>query len=83
MYYSLLEKHNDGSWWYHKTTFRSAEDAYKFREAWTKWDKDGNKRLIEHEDTLPKETLWTFDFKHFYNIAGELLCTIKEGNSRV
>lgn len=78
MTYSLLERHADGSWWYHKTSFRSRKDAEAFKETWINWDKDRDKRIIETEDSLPKETLWTYDLKHFYSLNGELLYTIRK-----
>ena len=73
MYYSLLDKNEDGSWWYHRVTFTDRKRAETYFKEWTRKEK----MILEHEATLPKETLWSYDLKHFHNISGELICTLK------
>ena len=77
MYYSCLERHNNGSFWYHghKYTFESREKAEMFLKQWIPWDPEREKAIIEHEKLLPNETCCTFDFHKFEN-CGLTLCVI-------
>jgi len=78
MKYSLLEQHNDGSWWYHGNTFDTWGEADDYRRRWIWWDEKRNKQIIGHDDDLPKETLYTYDLNHFYTVGGgDPVCTIK------
>lgn len=77
MKYSLLEQHIDGSWWYHGHTFDRWYEAADFRRRWIWWDEKRNKRIIGHDDELPRETLYTCDFQKFYSIARGLVADIK------
>lgn len=78
MYYSLIERHDDGSWWYHLRTFTDKEEAEAYLKKWIWWDEGREKMVFEHKDSIPQETLWSYDLKHFYTIAGEQLFTVKE-----
>lgn len=78
MYYSLLEQHADGSWWYNRTTFTDRKKAERYFKDWKPWKMAHEKMILEHDDTLPKEVLWTYDLKSFHNVAGEKLCTLKK-----
>lgn len=64
--FSILERHNDGSWWYHPgMTFGTPEECEeRFRSSFW-WDLDRPHKVIEHSVPLPKETCYTFDFKTF------------------
>lgn len=71
--YSLLEKHNDGTWWYHPgCTFDSqqaAEDAFK-KMFW--WDLSRPHKIFEHRKPLFQEySTCTKDFKTF-EFGGEI-----------
>ena len=72
MYYSALEQHKDGSFWYHGHTFENKEDAEKFVADWISWDPGRIKKVFEHKKPLPDQTCCTFDFKHF-GFAGAIL----------
>lgn len=67
IYYSLLEQHTNGAWWYHKTTFTSMEEAEEYIKDWLWWDKKRPKMIFAHTSWLPKETMVTYDFKRFRN----------------
>lgn len=75
MLYSVLERHNDGSYWHHGKTFNTREEAEKFMADWIPWDPQRGKRIIEHQKPLPNEPCCTFDFKNF-GFAGEIYCTL-------
>lgn len=53
MYYSLIEKHTDGSWWYHGDTFASHREAEKGLEMFVYWDKQRVKRIFAHKNPFP------------------------------
>lgn len=67
IYYSLLEQHTNGAWWYHKLTFTSREEAEEYFKDWIWWDKNRPKKILEHTSSLPKKTMVTYDFKRFRN----------------
>ena len=71
MYWSLLEKHNDGSWWYHYRSFTDKKKAEEYMKGWIWWDKERPKMIIAHKEALPDETMWTYDFKKFHKQDGE------------
>ena len=65
--YSLLEQHNDGSWWYHpgKTydTPERVEEAFK-KSFW--YDLDRPHRVFEHTEPLYQDfSTCTRNFKVF------------------
>ena len=69
--YSLLEQHNDRSWWYHPgctyKTEKEAEEAFKKR-FW--WDLERPYKIISHSIAFPQDfSRCTFDMVH-YNFAG-------------
>lgn len=66
-YYSLLEQHTNGAWWYHGNTYTSREEAEERFKTWIWWDKERPKKILEHTSSLPKETMVTYDFKRFRN----------------
>ena len=69
--YSLLEQHNDGSWWYHPgcTTDKKEEAEELFRKMFW-WDLDRPHTVIEHKLPLPQDiSRCTRDFKT-YDFAG-------------
>lgn len=75
--YSLLEQHNDGSWWYHPgNTYNSPEEA---EEAFKKifwWDLDRPHKVIKHTGPLFQEhSSCTKDFNTF-EFAGLTVCTL-------
>ena len=53
MMYSLIERHLDGSWWYHPghtfDTPEEAEECFK-RSFW--WDLERPHKVIEHAEPL-------------------------------
>ena len=65
--YSLLEQHNDGSWWYHpRCTYETEEKAEEgFRkEFW--WDLERPHKIIQHNKPFPQGySRCTRDFIHF------------------
>lgn len=61
-YYSCLELHNDGSWWYHGNTFSSREEADAFIIKWIWFDDHRTKRIFEHSIPFPPFP----DFTHSY-----------------
>lgn len=63
-YYSCLEQHKNGSWWYHMKTFRHAVEAIGWCHNFLRW-RDSVQTVIEHDEPLPQETLWTTDFENF------------------
>ena len=64
-FYSLLEQHTNGAWWYHKMTYTTKEEAEERFKTWIWWDKERPKIILEHTSSLPKETMVTYDFKRF------------------
>lgn len=65
MYYSLLEQHVDGAWWYHPgLTVNKAEMVEEvFKDRFI----DRPKKIIHHETPLYQtESTYTIDMKHFY-----------------
>lgn len=66
-YYSLLEQHTSGAWWYHKLTFTSKKEAEERLKTWIWWDENRHKTIVEHTAPLPRETMMTFDLKTFLN----------------
>lgn len=58
-FYSVLEKHNDNSWWYHKGwTFNSKEEAETFAKDLKdlEWFKRPT-RIYEHDEPLIDESM--------------------------
>lgn len=79
MYFSALEQHNDGSWWYHGDTFGSRMEAEQFLKEWIWWDKDRKKEIVQHQLPFPgsgRRSYWTRDFRQFYNVGGREVCRI-------
>ena len=75
--YSLLEQHNDGSWWYHPGwTFKSEKEAEeKFKKSFW-WDEKRPHKIIRH--TVPIEqdySTCTWDFHTFW-FGGVVVCEI-------
>lgn len=64
-YYSLVEQHTNGAWWYHKKTFTSREEAEEYMKTWIWWDENRPKRIVEHTAPLPGKTLMSYDLKTF------------------
>ena len=76
MYYSLLEQHKDGAWWYHPgLTVNKAEmveEVFKNRYI------DRPTKIIHHETPLYQTaSTYTRDMKHFYGIDGILKSIIE------
>lgn len=65
MYYSVVEQHVDGSWWYHRKTFETKEEALEYAQGALGW-RDSRQIVFEHSTKLPDETLWTRNFQDFY-----------------
>lgn len=65
MYYSVVEQHVDGSWWYHRKTFETKEEALEYAQGALDW-RDSRQIVFEHSTKLPDETLWTRNFQDFY-----------------
>lgn len=67
--YSLLEQHNDGTWWYHPgMTYDTPEEVEEGFRASFWWDIDRPHRAFEHKKPLPQEyATYTRDFKSFEN----------------
>ena len=66
---SILEKHVDGSWWYHPgDTYDSLEMAKKgYQEFWGKHHPERPVKFFEHEEPLNQEmATCTLDFKVFH-----------------
>lgn len=74
-FYSLLEQHTNGAWWYHRLTFKSIKEAEEYNNGWIWWDKARPRKILEHKMPLPDLTLYTFDFREFYKQGGSL-CVI-------
>ena len=68
-YYSLLEQHTNGAWWYHKLTFTSREEAEERFKTWLTgaFIKERPRMILEHTSSLPKETMVTYDLRRFYD----------------
>ena len=65
MYYSVVEQHVYGSWWYHRKTFETKEEALEYAQGALDW-RDSRQIVFEHSTKLPDETLWTRNFQDFY-----------------
>lgn len=67
-YYSLLEQHNDGSWWYHRNTYTSRQEAEEALKRFCWFDEERKKMILEHNTEIPNIglSLYTRDLKHFY-----------------
>jgi hypothetical protein len=76
-HYTVLEQHVDGSWWHHGKTFDTWGEAHDFMRKWIWWDEKRNKQIVGHDDPLPDETLYTYDFIHFYHVGGPVACEVK------
>ena len=76
-YYSPLEQHLDGNWWYHRKTFTDKKEVEEYVAKWIWWDTDRPKTILEHYHPLPDETLYTKDFITFYAIGGEKRITLE------
>ena len=63
--YSVLERHNDGAWWYHCGTFSNRKWAEEYLETWIPFDKDRPKMVFEHTKPLPQQSCCTKNFKTF------------------
>lgn len=44
---------------------------------WIWWDEKRNKQIVGHDDPLPDETLYTYDFNHFHSVGGPVACEVK------
>lgn len=68
-FYSLLEQHTNGAWWYHKLTFTSREEAEEVFKDWLvgDWITPRPRMILEHTSSLPKETMVTYDLRRFYD----------------
>lgn len=77
MFFSCIERHVDGSFWYHGDTFQTREQAETFMAGWIPWDPDREKRIIEHEKPINPNNgyCYTFDF-HTFEFGGITICTI-------
>ena len=64
--YSVLEQHNDGSWWYHpKFTHDTEKDAEEYFKKAFWWDLDRPHKIVEHTKPFPQKTISSFDCVHF------------------
>ena len=63
-YYSCLEQHTNGSWWYHGKTFLHDVEARGYIRTAIDW-RDSMQRIIRHTTELPKETLWSWGCREF------------------
>ena len=72
MYYSVVEQHVDGSWWYHRKTFETKEEALEYAQGALGW-RDSRQIVFEHSTKLPDETLWTRNFQDFYWVGSSIL----------
>lgn len=68
-YYSLLEQHTNGAWWYHRNTFTSRKEAEEYFKIWLTGDfiQKRPRMILEHTDSIPDETMVTDDLRRFYN----------------
>ena len=64
-YYSIVERHTDGRWWYHRKTFTTEQEARDYAADALRW-RDSRQVIIKHSKPLPDETLWTVNFDDFY-----------------
>lgn len=78
MYYSVVEQHIDGSWWYHRRTFETKEEALEYAQGALDW-RDSRQIVFEHSNKLPDETLWTRDFEEFLWVGSYDLVAGKSG----
>ncbi len=67
VYYTLLEQHTNGAWWYHGQTFTTVKEAADYWDRWIWWDEKRPKMILSHTSPLPRETMVTFDLKTFFN----------------
>ena len=67
MLYSLLERHNDGSWWYHPGwTFDTPEKAEEHFKEVFQFDPTRPHKVFKHEEPMFQEySTSTFDFEKF------------------
>ena len=72
MYYSIVEQHVDGSWWYHRKTFETKEEALEYAQGALDW-RDSRQIVFKHSKKLPDETLWTRNFQDFYWAGSHIL----------
>lgn len=78
MFYSVLEQHIDGSWWYHPwcPSFDNKEEAEACAEK--RWP-DRPHMVFEHEKPMfDRWSTCTFDFQRF-SCAGEVFWTKDKG----
>ena len=77
MLFSCIERHVDGSFWFHGYTFNTREQAETFMAGWIPWDPEREKRIIEHETPIKTHygNCCKFDF-HTFEFGGIILCTI-------
>lgn len=66
-FYSWLEQHIDGSWWYHPGyTFNTRKKAESDLQKATSWLGDRPTRIFEHDELLPQDfATYTFNFRVF------------------
>jgi len=81
-FYTPLEQHNNGSWWFHRLTFRNKQDALEYVDKAISW-RDSHQVVIEHKTRLIDETLWTRDFDKFYWAGSTTIVACKAGLIRV
>lgn len=72
MYYSVVEQHIDGSWWYHRKTFETKEEALEYAQGALDW-RDSRQIVFKHSKKLPDDTLWTRNFQDFYWVGSSTL----------
>ena len=77
MLFSCIERHDDGSFWFHGDTFNTRKQAETFMAGWIPWDPEREKRIIEHETPITTHygNCYTFDF-HTFEFGGITICTI-------
>lgn len=78
MYYSVVEQHIDGSWWYHRKTFETKEEALEYSSVALGW-RDSRQIVFEHTNKLPDQTLWTRNFEEFLWVGSSTLVAGRSG----
>jgi len=80
MFYSLLEKHTDDSWWYHRSTYNTRKEAEQRLKEWKYMLPDRPWRIFKHTVALPQKTLYTFDFQVFYELDTLIPFNVKDAD---
>lgn len=67
-YFSIVEQHIDGRWWYHpRLTYNSKDEA---REGFKKvfwWDLERPYKIVEHTIPFPQKTLYSGDCVNWFD----------------